>query len=786
MILKKYFRVITKPFALTALFFIVVIGLYLTFAPFVISGLPARMRTHEDTERELARLSSLGSFLAGVLRGDFGISAYTGHPVSEDLGPRLQVTLLLVGISIALSVIMAMIVILIALLWKPATRKPQTFAHSLRGYLFGLIPFLSLILMMVFWVKLGLLPGFGLYPSEWAIYPPQSLVEEIVGRLSHLVLPSLSLGLILLARAVMVTWSGASSITSESWPKRILFAFGTIDFAFIISSVVLVEQGFNLPGIGSFFINSIYYADYNLMMGAFITLLAVTVALGCASCAIDFLLRFSGLQSKLEAEVTEPSRSEKQNERLGKKAKGTLLGLLKRKGFVTGSVVIVVFVLLGIFAPLMSPHDPVHDIEIAADLAKPSWLPPLLGQNYSTNMNPIEDPGFNQGSISLSYWNMTADPEITYYYDSSNGRSDGRGSGPGCLSLVFSRTPQGASYGQAIFRMNHTFNYDQTAPPKRFMGTMAWKVETITAGSSYVARVRMKTPISSFDLYESATSNEGTGSSWLTPWPPIDSYGGWSRDLAREIFQVKGTYTYSLEIAFQNTYSSADTPTMRVELDDADFKTLGDTFGLFGTDARGGDIWGQLVYGARTIFITTLPLAALAALVGFGFGFASGYFQGWADNVIMIFVDAMFFIPAFPFLLVLMILPVSNQLFSLILISLLLFSAIAAYGFRNVYLMRPRNKFKGTALRDVIPIVAKDLVVGFSLIMMSLVLVLLATEFLGLFNPAVPSWGGIIYDAWNVPGAFERWWSWLPPLIFAVLLAFGFYLFGSSLDERLE
>jgi hypothetical protein len=152
----------------------------------------------------------------------------------------------------------------------------------------------------------------------------------------------------------------------------------------------------------------------------------------------------------------------------------------------------------------------------------------------------------------------------------------------------------------------------------------------------------------------------------------------------------------------------------------------------------------------------------------------------------MTFVDAMFFIPAFPFLLILMILPVSNQLFSPILISLLLFSAIAAYGFRNVYLMRPRNKFKGTAPRDVIPIVAKDLVVGFSLIMMSLVLVLLATEFFGLFSPAVASWGGIIYDAWNAPGAFERWWSWLPPLISAILLAFGFYLLGSSLDERLE
>ncbi len=786
MISKKYFRVITKPFALTALFLIMVVGLYLAFAPLVIHTLPYFMRTPEVAERELARLSTLGTFLAGVFSGDFGISAHTGRPVSEDLGPSLQVTLLLIGISLALSVIMVMIVVLIGLLWKPAARKPQAFAHSLRGYLFGLIPFLGLILIIVFCYNLSLLPGWGLYPPEWAIYPPQSLGEEIITVLSHLTLPSLSLALIFLARAVMVAWSGVSPIFSENWPKRILFAFATIDFAFIISSVMLVEWGFSLHGIGYLFYNSLRFSDYNGMIGAFIMLLAVTVALGYASSAIDFLLRFSGLQGKLETKTAEPVRSEKQKESLGKKVEGTLLGLLKRKGFVIGSIIIIVFVLLGALAPLITPYDPVKDIGIAEDLAKPYWLPQLLNQNYSTNMNPIEDPGFNQGSASLGNWNITADPQIIYQYDPSVGRSDlDHGSGPGCLSLIFSRTPQGTSYGQAIFRMNHTFDYDQSAPPKRFRGTMAWKVKTIAAGSSYGISVRIKTPIASFDLYESETSSEDTGSSWRTPWPSvIDSY---VVDPAREIFKVKGTYTYSIEIAFQNTYSSTDTPSMRMDLDDVNFKTLGDTFGLFGTDNMGRDIWSQLVYGTRTILIIALPLATLAALIGFGFGFIGGYFQGWADNIIMTFVDAIFFIPAFPFLLILMILPILDGLFSPRLMSLLLFSAIAAYGFRNVYLMRPKDhKLKGTMLRDVLSSVAKDLVVGFSLTMMSLVLVLPAIEFFGSRNPAVAGWGHIVSNALDVPRGLDRWWWWFPPVIFTALLALGFFLWGSSLDERFE
>lgn len=120
--------------------------------------------------------------------------------------------------------------------------------------------------------------------------------------------------------------------------------------------------------------------------------------------------------------------------------------------------------------------------------------------------------------------------------------------------------------------------------------------------------------------------------------------------------------------------------------------------------------------------------------------------------------------------------------------------AIFLFGFpfqrfsaRALYLMRPKNhKFKSTVLRDVLSNVARDLVVGFSLTMVSLVLVLPAMDLFGLFNPAVASWGRIMYDAWNVPTGFERWWSWLPPLIFTALLALGFYLLGSSLDERFE
>lgn len=808
MILKKYFRVIVKPIALTAMFFFLVSCLYLAFAPILIENvfLNARIRNSDIIPGELARLSSLGTFWAGILRGDFGVSAVSGDYISNELGERLQNTALLIGMGIVLSVVTGIVAVLIASLRKPTTRKPQVFGHSLRSYLFGLAPFLGFFLLLVFYYNLKLVPIAGMYPREWAIiymetggFPPNLLVR-IIGQLPYFVMPSLTLTLILLVRNLIVVWSGSSPIFSEGWLKRFLFAFATIDLVFIISAVVLVEHVFTWPGMGKWLWNSISFMDYNTMIAVFIVLLALAVVFGYASTALDFFQRFSGLQENLDRKAAqEPPHVGKQKKIEGKKVKGIFLVLWRRKSLVAGTVIVVVFILVGAFAHLLTPYDPVFGYYVASDYAQPSWLPQLTGQNFSLNINPIDDPGFSQGPASLSNWNITASPQITYGHEAVEGRPKNLGgSGPGCLTLLFFRTPQGTTLGQATFKMEYSFDYDQSSPPERFLGELAWRVNVISAGSTYRISASIRTPNSSYTLYASPTSSQDTGDNWLSPQPPIDSYGLDLRvrlerhlgiigvDPAKEIFKVKGTYTYSVEIVFQNTYSSFTIQSMTIDLDDVNFRTLGDTFGLLGTDQMGRDIWSQLLYGIRTILIVALPLAALATLIGFSLGFLSGYFQSWADNIIMTFVDVVYFIPVLPFIMVLVAFYGPNWPYLGLWLSLLLFSATATSAFRNTYLMRSRNqKLKGDSPKDVFFNLAKALLAGFSLTMISLILLLPAIEFFGLFEPSTASWGRIIHDAQIFMGV-ERWWWSLSPMIFIVLLALGFFLLGSALEERFK
>jgi len=786
------------------LFFVMLAWLYFTFAPILREVGILRIRNPSAIPEELARLLTFDTFLGGVLRGDFGYSSMTGDFVSRELGPGIQFTAGLIALSIVLFFITGIMAILIASFRKPETRKPQVFGHSLRNYLFGLTPFLAFVLQIIFCYNLKLLPLYGTHPLEWGMiyadtggFPP-NLLERISGQVPHYVLPSLSLAFIFLARNLMVVWSGGSSVVSETRRKRVLFAVAIIDFPLIIFGVVLVEWIFTMFGVGQLLLRSILWADYNSMIGAFVILLALTVVLGYASTALDFLLRFSGLQDNLEKKASqETTVSEKPRKAEGKKVMGMLWSGWKRKSLLAGSIILVFFVLLGLFAPLITPYDPVHDVYLASDFARPSWLPQLIGQNYCLNMNPIDDPGFSE---PIGKRNITTDTQITYQHNAVQGTpEEDDGSGPGCLTLTFLTTPQGTQDGQANFKIEYSFDHSQSAPPDRFLGELAWRTEVISAGSTYRINAYLTTPASRYTLYDTGTRSEGTGGNWLSPQPPIDSYetslrqqlerqlGTFGIDPAQEIFNVKGLYTYSVEIVFQNTYSPIDVLSIRIDLDDVDFRTIGDTFGLLGTDQQGRDIWSQLVYGIRTILINAVPLATIATLIGFAFGFMGGYFQGWADNIVMTFVDAVYFIPILPFLIaIIMLYGPGIWLIPSFWILPLLISAPAVYAFRNTYLMQPENsKLGGNSSRNMLLNLTRNLIAGFSFTMMSLVLLLPAAESSGLFNPAVASWGRTIHDALSYVG-IERWWWSLPPFVFIGFLALGFFLLGSALVDHFK
>jgi peptide/nickel transport system permease protein len=218
--------------------------------------------------------------LGGVIRGNFGTSLAYHQPVSELIVERLPATILLAVSALALSVLVGLPLGVLA-----ATHRNTWFdglamisaliGQSVPGF------WLGIILILVFGVKLHLLPFTG------------------AESLSHLVLPSVALSAYSVARDARIVRSGVLNVLGEDFvrtarakglPERTvlikhvlrnaLLAVVTVvglDFGFLLGGAVITETVFAWPGLGRMTIQAIYEKDVFLVQGAVFLFSFVTV-----------------------------------------------------------------------------------------------------------------------------------------------------------------------------------------------------------------------------------------------------------------------------------------------------------------------------------------------------------------------------------------------------------------------------------------------------------------------------------------------------------------------------
>ena len=271
-----------------------------------LSGDPIRMMVSPTaSEQEVAEMRAafgfdkpLGlrylDFLAQITQLKFGDSIRTQQPALQMVLQRLPATLLLSFAALALATLIGIPLGMLAAIKRGTATDASAVLVSMIGQA-----------MPVFWIALLLIFLFGV---KFPILPPSGY-----GTPAHLVLPSVSIALFLLAGIVRVTRAAVLEVLSQPFvtvvrskglaERLVLFKHVfrnasipvitqlSLQMRFVIGGSVVVESVFGWPGIGQLLAQSAYGRDYPVVIATtfFIALfiLAFSMILDLAYGIID-------------------------------------------------------------------------------------------------------------------------------------------------------------------------------------------------------------------------------------------------------------------------------------------------------------------------------------------------------------------------------------------------------------------------------------------------------------------------------------------------------------------
>ena len=223
---------------------------------------------------------------AGVVRGDFGTTV-TGHPVSQELWPRIGVSVRLVLIGSLVGTVTG--VVLGAWGAVRQYRLSDRMITVLSLIILSIPSFVLAGLLILAALRVNMLTGVRIfaYTGETSPIPPGGIWDQLVDRARHIVLPSLTLALgaaasfsryqrnamldvlgedfIRTARAKGLTRRRAlfkHGLRTALIPLATLFAYGVSG---LVVGAVFVEKIFGWHGVGEWVVLGISTQDTNVV-----------------------------------------------------------------------------------------------------------------------------------------------------------------------------------------------------------------------------------------------------------------------------------------------------------------------------------------------------------------------------------------------------------------------------------------------------------------------------------------------------------------------------------------
>jgi peptide/nickel transport system permease protein len=243
-----------------------------------------------------SKLEQYWIYLQDLAHGDLGLSFVSRQPVWDELRDPILNTLPMVALGYLFSIVFGILVGVIAA-WRRGTFAD--WGGLLSALVFYSLPtqWLGLMLLILF---SGVLPSSGI-SDPFIEFTDPSTWEVILDRLEHMILPSLTLGLVLYGEYALIVRSSMLETLGEdyiltarakglaNWAIVWKHAFRNallpivtliaLTLGYVVAGAILVEAVFSYPGIGLVTYEAIFARDYPVLQGAFLILtLSVVIA----------------------------------------------------------------------------------------------------------------------------------------------------------------------------------------------------------------------------------------------------------------------------------------------------------------------------------------------------------------------------------------------------------------------------------------------------------------------------------------------------------------------------
>ena len=251
--------------------------------------------TDDDIHRIRAKLGldepflvQFGGWIWRLLHGDLGTSIFTNLPVTTLIGQRVQPTVSLTLCTLVVAVLIAVPLGVIAAARAGSWVDRFVMGFSVLGFSVPVFV-IGYVLIWLFSIRLDWMPVQGYQPISAGLWP----------WLSHILLPSIALGLIYMALIARITRATMLDVLSQDYirtanakglaPRAVLIRHALknagvpiitvigIGIALLISGAIVTETVFAIPGIGRLTVDAILRRDYPIIQGVILLFSAVYV-----------------------------------------------------------------------------------------------------------------------------------------------------------------------------------------------------------------------------------------------------------------------------------------------------------------------------------------------------------------------------------------------------------------------------------------------------------------------------------------------------------------------------